>query len=105
MQEEEGGVSRRAAGNGRVIQEIVGQDSPRMANSVVALHLLGDYYWGAMNKSESSPKRLAKYDGTILWLRVNGEDHNLGPIETRQGGLTREQKLRAVAGRGEWVKI
>jgi hypothetical protein len=44
------------------------------------------------------------YDGVSLWLRVDGTDHNLGTISTRKGGLTHEQKLKAVAAAGNWVK-
>jgi len=50
-------------------------------------------------------ERFVKYDGTLLWLRVNDNVRNLGLITTRFGGLTREQKLKAVAGQGEWIKL
>ncbi len=49
--------------------------------------------------------RFVKYDGEFLWLRVDGIERNLGRIFTKQGGLTREEKLKSVASRGEWVKI
>lgn len=50
-------------------------------------------------------ERFVKYDGTSLWLRVDNKARDLGLIGTRLGGLTREQKLKAVAGQGEWVRI
>ena len=50
-------------------------------------------------------ERFVKYNGTSLLLKVNGNIRNLGLISTRLGGLTHEQKLKAVAGQGEWVRI
>ena len=50
-------------------------------------------------------ERFIKYDGTSLWLKINGNTRDLGFINTRLGNLTHEQKLKAVAGQGEWVRI
>jgi len=50
-------------------------------------------------------EQFVKYDGNSLWIRVDSRVRELGLITTRLGGLTHEQKLKAVAGQGEWVKI
>ena len=57
---------------------------------------------------EKNRERFAKYENAVLYIKVeDGETTitELGPIETRRGGLTRRQKLKAVAGQGEWVKL
>jgi len=58
-----------------------------------------------MKEQKHFSKRFVKYDGDCLWIRVDEIERNLGPIETRKGGLTQEEKLKAVKGKGEWVKI
>jgi len=50
-------------------------------------------------------ERFVKYDGKTLYLRVNGQERVLGSLLTRYGGLSRYEKLKAVEGKGEWVKI
>jgi len=50
-------------------------------------------------------RRYLKYDGKHLHLKVNGQVRELGLITTLKGGLTRVQKLKAVAHTGEWVEI
>jgi len=53
-------------------------------------------------------ERFAKYENAVLYIKVeDGETiiTELGPIETRRGGLTRRQKLRAVSAQGAWIKI
>ena len=50
-------------------------------------------------------ERFVKYDGISLWLKVDGNIRDLGLISTRLGGLTHEQKLRAVGSMGKWVRI
>jgi hypothetical protein len=50
-------------------------------------------------------KRLVRFDGTYLYLKVGEQESKLGFITTRKGRLTREQKIKAVAARGEWVKL
>ena len=58
-----------------------------------------------MKEQKHFSKRFVKYADGCLWIRVDEIERNLGPIETRQGGLTQEEKLKAVKGKGEGVKI
>ena len=55
--------------------------------------------------STEDKERYVKFDGEHLYLKVNNEIRKLGTILTRKGGLTREQKLKAVANTGEWIKL
>ncbi len=51
-------------------------------------------------------KRYLMWDGLNLYFHYDeGEVRDLGKINTRQGSLTREQKLKAVAHTREWVEI
>jgi len=51
-------------------------------------------------------KRYLMWDGLNLYFSYDGaEVRDLGKINTRQGSLTREQKLKAVAHTREWVEI
>jgi len=50
-------------------------------------------------------RRYLKYDGKHLYLRINRQVRKLGLITTLKGGLTRVQKLKAVAHTGEWVEL
>lgn len=50
-------------------------------------------------------ERFVKYADETLYLRVDGVVRNLGPLLTRQGGLSRYAKLKAVEAKGEWVKV
>ena len=58
-----------------------------------------------MTKSSKKVQRYARYIDSSLYLRVDSKVTLLGTITTRHGGLTREQKLKAVAADGEWVEI
>lgn len=50
-------------------------------------------------------EKFVRYDGEQLFLRRDGEVICLGIITTRKGGLTRAEKLQAVARKNEWIKI
>ena len=50
-------------------------------------------------------ERFVRFLDFHLWLKTDGEEQDLGPIEAKKGGLTRAQKIKAVAGKGEWIKI
>lgn len=60
-----------------------------------------------MRVKGNKPIKFVKYEAGELYLRVSndGKVNLLGSISTRKGGLTREQKLKAVATTGEWVQI
>jgi hypothetical protein len=52
------------------------------------------------------PKKEIRYYRTLLYLRVgDGGYQVLGNIHTRLGGLTRAEKLKAVAAKGQWIEI
>jgi len=50
-------------------------------------------------------KKLIKFDGHNLLLKVDGKVHYLGGIATHKGQLTRAQKLKAVQFTGQWIEI
>lgn len=60
-----------------------------------------------MRTRSNKPIKFVKYEAGELHLKVSndGKVNLLGSICTRKGGLTREQKLKAVAAAGEWVQI
>jgi len=58
-----------------------------------------------MTPAAGNDKKYVKFDSKYLYLKVDGQVRLLGPITTRKGALTREQKLRAVARAGEWVEL
>ena len=58
-----------------------------------------------MNKQITYNITYLKYENKMLYLKKGKVITELGLITTRKGKLTREQKLRAVANIGEWVKI
>lgn len=40
-----------------------------------------------------------------LYMKTDDTERELGLITTKQGGLTRQQKLMAVAANGKWITI
>jgi len=50
-------------------------------------------------------KKLLKFDGHDLLLKVDGKVRCLGSITTHKGQLTRAQKLKAVQYTGQWIEI
>jgi len=50
-------------------------------------------------------ERYIRFADGVLYLKVDDKIRKLGSILTRKGALTREQKLKAVAANGEWVRI
>jgi hypothetical protein len=55
--------------------------------------------------TNSNNKRQIKFEGNLLYLFDGKETIVLGKINTRQGHLTRKQKLLAVQKAGEWAEI
>jgi hypothetical protein len=50
-------------------------------------------------------RKTVRFDGFFLYIKENGTIKTLGKINTRNGGLTKEQKLRAVQFSNEWVEV
>jgi hypothetical protein len=51
-------------------------------------------------------KKQILYDGLHLFLKTNGEiPQKLGTVNTRNGNITRVDKLKAVQFKGEWVEL
>ena len=55
----------------------------------------------------SKQEKFLRFYRHNLYLKVNsdGIEQKLGDVKTREGNLTHEQKLRAIAAKGEWIKL
>lgn len=49
--------------------------------------------------------RQIKYENHLLYLKIGEQTIVLGKINTKQGKLTKSQKLKAVEFKGQWVTI
>ena len=58
-------------------------------------------------KGSTNNKKLVLWNGKELFLKfqATGEVISLGAINTRNGQLTRVQKLKAVQFTGQWIEI
>ena len=58
-------------------------------------------------KSNKNNRKLVLWDGKELFLKIQATDEvvTLGAINTRNGQLTRVQKLKAVQFTGEWIEL
>ena len=50
-------------------------------------------------------RKLIKFDGQNLFIKIDNKVHLLGGITTRKGQLSRVQKLKAVQYTGEWIEL
>jgi hypothetical protein len=57
-----------------------------------------------MNIAEK-PEKFIRYYRYKLYLKIDDNITTLGKINTRNGCLTRQQKLKAVQAEGQWVII
>lgn len=62
-------------------------------------------YIGMVTKNSSIGKKIIRFYNSKLYILINDKPTELGLITTRKGGLTRAQKLKAVAANGEWVIV
>ena len=58
-------------------------------------------------KSNKNNRKLVLWDGKELFLKIQATDEvvTLGAINTRNGQLTRVQKLKAVQFTGQWIEL
>jgi len=57
-----------------------------------------------MHKSQAKPRKIIRFFEGRLYRKTETDIIDLGTILSRNG-LTRVQKLKAVAANGEWIEV